>query len=304
MKKQFLLALFAAFFCFENMGAQEFLATVRVITPQIQQTDRKVFDQLEIGIRDFFNNRKWTNDVFESDERIKLSISLTISEELGTFTFKSELAFQAVRPVFGSSYESPMMTHLDKDFIFSYEPGQPLDFNPDLMIDNLTAVLGFYAYVALGIDYDSFSPLGGESFFQTANLIVTNMPPALASSSPGWRAADGGKNRNRYWIAENFVSPRLKGYRQALYTYHRKGLDAMNTDLEGGKIALVGAMEEIDKANANYFNSMALQMFGNTKRDELIEIFKLATRPQKERLFQIMSKVDPSNAQRYREIGI
>jgi Domain of unknown function (DUF4835) len=290
--------------CVHFTHAQEFLTTVKIVTPQLQNTDRKVFDQLESGLRDFLNNKKWTNDPFEPNERIKLNFIITVSEELGGNTFKSELNIQATRPVFGSNYETPLLTHVDKDFNFTWDIGQPLDFVPDLLTDNLTATIGFYAYLILGLDYDSFSPLGGEPYFQIINNMVSTIPPAVAGASKGWQAPDGGKNRNRFWIAENFVSAKLKPFRQAFYTYHRKGLDVMSTDVEKGKVFILQALEDVDKGNQSYFNAFAIQMFGNTKRDELIEMFKVAGRPQKERVFQIMSKVDPANAQKYRELGI
>ena len=140
MKKTvFPTLIFLLFAAANQLAAQELLASVRVITPQIQQTDRKVFDQLEVAVKDFLNNRKWTSDQFEPYERIKFSIAITIDEELGPNTFKSQMQIQATRPVFGSAYESSLLTHLDKDFSFSYEPGQPLDFNVDLITDRAAA---------------------------------------------------------------------------------------------------------------------------------------------------------------------
>lgn len=306
MLKKYLLPVFCLFFFAKNTMAQEILASVKFVTPQLQNTDRKVFDQLESVVKDFMNTRKWTSDQFEPEERIKMNFIVTVSEELGNNAFKGELSVQATRAVYGSTYESPLLTHLDKDFTFSWDIGQPLDFNADLINDNLTAVLAFYAYLAIGLDYDSFSPLGGEQYLQVLNQIIVNVPPGLAKATKGWLATDvnNNKNRNRYFIAENLLSPKLRPLRQAVYTYHRKGLDEMSTDVEKGKVYILEALEDIDKANSNYFSSMVVQMFGNAKRDELVELFKVAARPQKERVLQIMSKVDPANAQKYRELGI
>ena len=304
MLKNYLFPICCLFLFAKNVAAQEILATVKFVTPQLQNTDRKVFDQLESAVRDFMNNRKWTSDEFEPQERIKMNIIVTVSEELGNNSFKSELSVQATRPVFGSTYESPILTHLDKDFIFSWDIGQPLDFNVDLINDNLTAVLAFYAYLAIGLDYDSFALFGGDNYLNMLNQIVTNVPPGLADAVKGWKANDSNKNRNRYFIVENILSPRLRPMRQAMYTYHRKGLDEMSTDIEKGKVFVLQALEDVDKANSAGFNSMIVQMFGNSKRDELIELFKVAARPQKERVYQIMSKVDPSNAQKYLDLRI
>ncbi len=304
MFKKYLFPTLLLFLFGKGLAAQEILATVKFVTPQLQNTDRKVFDQLEGAVRSFINTRKWTNDEFEQNERIKMNFIVTVSEELGNNTFKAELSVQATRPVFGSTYESPLLTHLDKDFVFTWDIGQPLDFNYDLIQDNLTAVLAFYAYLAIGLDYDSFSPNGGEQYLNILNQIVTNIPPQISQNSPGWKASDSNKSRNRYFITESILAPRLKPLRQAMYTYHRKGLDEMSNDVEKGKIFVAQALEDVEKASTAGFNSMIVQMFANAKRDELIEMFKTAARPQKERVYQIMSKVDPANSQKYQELRI
>jgi hypothetical protein len=282
----------------------ELNATVRVSTPQLQKNDRKVFDQLETSLRDFLNNTKWTQDGFEQEERIKCNFILTISTEEDGNNFRAELAVQATRPVYGSGYETPLISHLDKDVVFNYEQNQPIEFLVDATDNqNIAALFAYYAYVILGLDYDSFSLYGGESYLLTAQQIVTNIQNSSTNNSPGWRPADGGKNRNRYWIMENLLNPRVKPYRAAMYTYHRKGLDTFSTDMDAAKAVILTALEEIDKVNTAYFNSMIVQMFANAKRDELIEMFKIAGKPQKDRVSQIMIKMDPANSQKYREIG-
>jgi len=291
--------------CASTVFAQgELNATVRISTPQLQKNDRKVFDQLETSLRDFLNNTKWTQDAFEPEERVECNFILTISEEGDNNIFRAELAVQATRPVYGSGYKSALISHLDKDVVFSYEQNQPIEFLPDATDNqNLPAMLAFYAYVILGLDYDSFSLYGGDSYLLTAQQIVTNIQNSSTNSAPGWRPADGGKNRNRYWIIENLLNPRMKPYRAAMYNYYRKGLDAFTTDMDGGKTVILQSLEEVDKVNTAYFNAMIIQMFANAKRDELVEMFKVAGKPQKERVTQIMSKIDPANSQRYREIG-
>ncbi len=282
----------------------EIQATVRISTPQLQQADRKVFDQLEVSLRDFLNNTKWTQDPFEPDERIKCNFIFTISEELGSNFYKAELAVQAVRPVYGSGYETPLISHLDKDCTFGYEQNQPIEFLLDAADNqNLPAILAFYVYVILGMDYDSFSLYGGEQHYLTAQQIVINVQSGGSSGAGGWRPADGGKNRNRYWVIENLLNPRVKPYRAAMYSYYRKGLDNFATNLDQGKVAVLQALEEVDKVNVAYFNAMIIQMFANAKKDELVEMWKVGSKPQKDRVTQIMSKIDPANGQRYREIG-
>jgi len=298
--------IFTFFFllAFAQANAQgELNCTVRINTPQIQNTDRRVFDQLEVTIREFLNSTKWTNDVFELDERIKCNFIFTIKSESGN-NFEAELAVQAVRPVYGSGYETPMLSHLDKDVSFQYDQNQPIVFQPDAPDNqNLPAVLAFYVYAILGMDYDSYSLYGGDQHFVTAQQIVTNLQNSSTNKSAGWRPSDGGKNRNRYWIIENLLNPRVRPYRAAMYTYHRKGLDMFSSDMEAGKTAVMQALEEVDKVNTAYFNSMITQMFANAKKDELVEMWKIGGKQQKDRVQQIMTKIDPANTQRYREIG-
>ncbi len=303
LKKVFPVLLFIA--CASVLAAQgELNATVRVSTPQLQKNDRKVFDQLETALRDFLNNTKWTQDAYEPEERIKCNFILTISEEQDNNVFKAELAVQATRPVYGSGYETALISHLDKDVLFTYEQSQPIEFLVDATDNqNLPALMAFYAYIILGLDYDSFSLYGGDPYLLTAQQIVTNIQNSSTNNTPGWRTADGGKNRNRYWMIENLLNPRVKPYRAAMYNYYRKGLDMFTTDMDKAKAVVLQSLEEVDKVNTAYFNSMIIQMFANAKKDELVEMWKVAGRPQKERVIQIMTKIDPANSQRYREIG-
>lgn len=302
--KRFFPLLLLILFALHAMAQGELNATVRVSTPQIQRTDRKVFDQMEASLRDFLNNTKWTNDLFEPEERIKCNFILTIKSEQENNIFEAELAVQAVRPVYGSGYETPLLSHLDKDIAFQYEQTQPIEFLPDATDNqNLPALLAYYTYIILGLDYDSFSPYGGENYLLTAQQIVTNIQNSPTNKYAGWRPADGSKNRNRYWIIENLLNPRVRSYRGAMYTYHRKGLDMFTTDLNAAKTAILQALEEVDKVNTAYFNSMIVQMFANAKKDELVEMWKIGTKAQKDRVQQILIKIDPANTQRYREIG-
>lgn len=304
MKRLFLFFLLLLTVLQAYAQGGELNCTVRVSTPTLQRTDRKVFDQLEVSLRDFLNTTKWTNDVYEQDERIKCNFILTIKSEQDANIFEAELAVQAVRPVYGSGYETPLLSHLDKDITFQYEQFQPIEFLPDATDNqNLPAILAFYAYIILAMDYDSFSAYGGEQYLQTALQLVTNIQNSSTNRFSGWRPADGGKNRNRYWIIENLLNPRVRPYRAAMYTYYRKGLDMFSTDPNTGKIAILQALEEIEKVNTAYFNSMIVQMFANAKKDELVEMWKVGAKAQKDRVQQIMTKIDPANSQRYREIG-
>jgi Domain of unknown function (DUF4835) len=302
MKKLLIIALFCGLGTL--MQAQEFEPLVRINTPQLQRTDRKVFEVLEAAIKEFYKTTKFTDDTYEQDERIKINITITINQEIGDNTFSGEMAIQSSRPVYGSGYETPLLTHLDKDFMFSYDIYGPVQFSKDAIDNNLTAILGFYAYVILAFDYDSFAPLGGDNHVLAAQQVLQNVPAPMAAAFNGWKSGDGGKNRNRYWIVENLTSPRVRPYRNAIYAYHRKGLDLMSSDPVKAREGILSALEDVDKVNTAYINSMILAMFANAKREELVEMWKQGERNQRLRVYDIMTKIDPVSAQRYRDMGI
>lgn len=297
MKKMLFL-----FFALATVGvqAQELTFSVKINTLKLQTVDPKVFATLEQAVAEFLNNQKWTEDVFETKERINCNLVLTIQEELSPTSFKADLAIQASRPVYGSTYETRMLNHLDKEVTFSYEQFQPLIYSKNVFNDNLSSILAFYVYIILGMDYDSFSLFGGDEHYQTAQEILNTVPQNVASSAAGWRSVEG--NRNRYWIMENILSPRVRPLRQGLYEYHRQGLDMMANDVNTGRAILLQALEEVDKVNQSYPNSMIVQMFSNAKSDEIVEIFKRGTRQEQDRVVQIMTKVDATNASKYRNI--
>ncbi len=286
---------------FATLSAQELRVTCRV-NSQKAQADPQVFKSLETAIEEFMNSQKWTDDIYSDNERIKVNIQLTISEEMSPTSFRTELGIQAVRPVFGTDYETPILTHLDKSVNFTFEQFQPLNFVENGFRDNLTHVLSFYAYMILGLDYDTFAPYGGEPHFQKAQNIMNIFPQNFASVFPGWTSREG--NRNRYWMLESTLNPSVRPFREAMYNYHRQGLDIMEEDVDAGKAVLMQVLETVSQVNKAYLNAMVLQMFATTKSEELIEIFKVSARNQKSRVYSIMSKIDAANANKYRAIGI
>ena len=292
------LYLFLLSFVVFALPAQELEVSVTINTPKLQTTDPEVFETLEQTIREFMSNQKWTNDVFEEEERIKVDLVLTITDELSTSSFRGELSLQSSRPVYGSTYETVLLKHNDKDVVFNYEQYQPLEFSETSFQDNLTSILAFYAYIVIGMDYDSFSPFGGEPYFQKAQEIVNTIPPNVANSVPGWRSTDG--TRNRYWIVENLLSPRVRPFRQAMYDYHRQGLDIMHEDPATGRAIMAAALEALGEVERNYPNAMILQMFANAKSDEIVEVFKVSPPDEKNRVVRVMQQIDPANASKYR----
>ncbi|MEM1322652.1 MAG: DUF4835 family protein [Bacteroidota bacterium] len=299
MKKWTLLPLFALML--QWLPAQEMNFSVTINTPQLQLTDPAVFENLQQLMENFLNNQKWTDDVFEVEERIQCQIQLNIKQELSPTSFQGDMQIQATRPIFNSTAKTPILSHNDTDVLFEFEPFQPLDYSKNAFVDNLTSILSFYVYFILGLDYDSFSPYGGEPHFKTAMAILNTVPPSIAAQSKGWRALDG--NRNRYWMVESVMSPRLRPYRKAIYDYHREGLDIMADDAPAGRAVMVSVLEEIGKADKAYPNSMIIQMFVNAKSQEIIEIFKKGDRAQKTSVKRVMARMDAANASDYRKIG-
>lgn len=272
---------------------------VTMNTPKLQTNDAAVFQTLRQSVEEFMNNQKWTNDVYEEEERITLDLVITISKESGGNAYEAELSLQSIRPVYASNYETPLFKHQDKDVVFSYEQFQPLDYSQTTYLNNLTSILAYYAYLAIGMDYDSFSPLGGEPYFQAAWDIVNRIPPQVAAGVPGWRATEN--NRNRYWLVENILSPKMRPFRQMIYDYHRQGLDTMHDDPSVARAIMAQALESLDAVNRIYPNSIILQVFSNTKSDEIIEIFKAGPTEEKNAITRTMEKIDPTRASQYRQ---
>jgi hypothetical protein len=296
MRNYLFSVLFICFVC-TSVHAQEIKATVEITAPRLQAADPAIFNSLQGDLTDFINNQRWTEDEFEAHERIECSISINILEELNDNTFKADIAIQSVRPVYGSEYKTPVITHRDRDFTFSYVQFQQLEDSRNAFQDNLSSVITFYMYLVLGLDYDTFEPLGGESHFETAQNIISSIPPDVAEKDRGWAA--NGRKTNRYWLLENLLNSRLKPYREAMYQYHIQSLDIMHQDTDLGINNMLVALNSIRDVNKSYPNTIALQAFSNTKADEIIEIFKNASRTQKQEIKTIMRTINPATAGKF-----
>jgi hypothetical protein len=286
-----------------SANAQELNFQVTVNTPTLQTADPRIFETFEQAVQEFMNNTKWTNDVYEEEERIKGSIVINVSKELSPTRFIAEVAIQSTRPIYESGEETVMFNFQDKNVWFDYEQYQPLIFNQNTFNDNLTATLAFYAYMMIGLDYDSFSPMGGESYFKIGQEIVTNIPPAISAAvteAAGWRAQDG--KINRFWLAENMLSPRTRNYRQAMYDYHRQGLDLMAEDAVAARAVINQALQSLLDVQRSYPNAMVLQTFSDAKSAEITEIFGNAPMAEKNKVIQVMTRIDGARSAKYRAI--
>jgi hypothetical protein len=283
-----------------SANAQDFNTQVTINTPKIQSVDPKIFKNLETAIEEFMNTRNWVEDNFEPEELIELNIVITIDKELSQTDFEGQMTIQASRPVYKSGYNSVLFQNLDKNFKFTYGEYERLDFSENTFTSNLTSTLAFYAYVILGMDYDSFSEMGGEEHLQKAQDILNSVP---RTAGVGWTADGGGiVNRSRYWVIENLLSPRMQDMRRAMYQYYMLGLDriAQEDQTEKGLASILSALETIDAANQSNPNSMLVQLFSDAKKDEIINLFQVADFNTKRKVYGIMVKLDGTRANDYR----
>lgn len=277
--------------------AQELNINVKVVAPNITTVDPIIFNNLEIAIKEFYNNNKWTNDDYEPEEKISANIQFTITSELSTNTFEADLIVQSNRPVYNSDYNTPMINLIDKGLRFSYNNFQPIERSENQYVDNLSSILTYYAYIILAFDYESFAPYGGEDHFKQAQQTMNVVPSTVSNGDKGWDQNSG--NRNRYWLIENIFNPRMRNFRSAFYDYHRLGLDLMHDDPDRSRATILAAVNALNEANNSYRNSMLLNLFVDTKGNELLEIFKIADRNQKSRVYAALTRIDPSNSSKY-----
>jgi hypothetical protein len=215
------------------------------------------------------------------------------------------LAVQSSRPIYGTDQSTPLLNTVDAYVTFDYEQYQPLQFSDNRFTNNLTSVLAFYVNIIIGMDYDSFSPSGGEDYFRLAQEIVNNVPAGLYGTYLGWSSTDGSNSRgstNRFWVAENLLSPRMRPLRLGMYQYHRLGLDVMASDVPTARAAITEVVSTLGQVDQSYPNAVLTQLFLNAKRDEVLELFKRGTSTERTTVRQVMSRVDPANGADYRQL--
>lgn len=220
-------------------NAQELNMRVQVLAPTVTNANRRNLDVLQNTIRDFMNNNRWTAESYLPQERIDCNLVINVTAWDGNASYTAEAQIQSSRPVFGSSYATTLLNMSDKDFSFSYNEGQALDFSDQNYLSNLSSLLGFYAYTIIGLDKDSFSKLGGTDYYQKA-LNLINL--AQTAGGKGWRPVDG--LRNRYWLNENLLNNSFKGLRTFIYEYHLNGLDKLQSNLNNGTKSILSSLSD------------------------------------------------------------
>jgi hypothetical protein len=280
-----------------GLHAQEFNCQVSVIAPQIANAPPRVFQSMETAIREFFQNRRFTNYNFAPGERVDINMLLTINAMPTPERFEGNLQVIYARPIYGTDYNSPILDMVDTQVQFNFLENTQIEFTPERHLNNLSSVLGFYAYFVLGVDADTYAPLGGTEFYTTAQQIANNAQNAPES---GWKAFED--QRNRYWLIDNQLQAVFRPFRELLYTYHRTGMDAMTEDVVAGRRVVAQQIERLKTVHQAQPASYNLQVFFNAKYNELVELFKPADGPEKTKLFNTLQIIDPGHINQYQNM--
>lgn len=278
--------------------AQELNCIVTInVGPKVQTTDRNVFRDMKTALQQFLNSRKWTNDAYQPHEKINCSILININDMPSIGIFSASVQIQSARPIYNSNYTSLLLNFADRDWEFEYIESQPLEYNDNTYTSNLTSMLAFYAYLIIGMDYDSFSELGGTPHFQKALTVVNN---AQSSNRPGWQAL--GSTRNRYWIIENLINPQMTDVRKSIYSYHRLGLDTFEKTPDKSREIILKGLKDIKKARDINPNAILIISFFDAKSKELANIFSEGALPVRREAYDLIIGIDPSNRSSYEKI--
>ena len=272
--------------------AQELNCSITVNADNVPGTSKDMYKDLESALADFFNTHKWTDAVFQKEERIDVTFTLYIdqSSEANGGKQTGMLSVTASRPVFNTSYTTPLFNYQDNNFTFNYNPGDRIDYSEgDYDVrQNLMAVLAFYVNIVLGLEFDSFSPLGGTSFFEKAEMISA---AARSSDDEGWKAF--AKNDNRYSLISLYMDANMANLRNVYYEYHRLGLDVMADDLNKGKAKIMEQMTYLREMQRAKPFAVPLQIFVNTKFDELYNLYRLDDQKVRDEVYNAVAAIAP-----------
>src|SRR5215213_3319116 len=270
----------------QAVSSQELQAKFSIVSSKVSSgVDKKIFQTLQTAVNNFLNNRKWTNDNYQPQEKIKCSFLFTIDEYAGNNIFKGTLTVQAARPIYNTSYESPIINIQDPSVQFRYVEFQSLDFNEnriqgsDPLASNLTAIFAYYVNIILGMDYDSFSPRGGDPYFQKALYVVNNAPEG--GDIIGWKTFEG--LRNRHKLIQGFTDSRFNLIHDAIYAYYRGGFDKFYENETDGRNSVLNALNYLNTVNTENPGSMVIQFFFQGKSNELVKLFSRAQTDTKTR---------------------
>lgn len=292
MNKLVVIIIFIVSFC---LNAQEFNATVAVNAEQTGNPNLQVFKTLERSLTEFVNNTKWTSVEYRTEERINCSFFITIVS-YDNDAFSATIQVQASRPIYGSGYNTTIFNINDKQFNFDYLEFQPLNYNPNSYESNLISVFAFYLYTILGVDADTFELNKGTDYYQEAKNIVSN---AQGSNTAGWARE---QNPNRFRLNDDLLSGTYEGYRKAMYTYHREGLDVMHNNVKQGKEKITESMKALEEVHDTRPNSYIMRVFFDAKADEISSILSGGPSVNIAETIEILNKIAPTYSENWKDI--
>ena len=284
-----------------GVQAQELKCNVTINSDQVEGSNKSVFNTLQQSIQEFVNNSQWTNLTFQDKERIECNM-LIVVKQVQDNMYICEFTCQSRRPVYGTTYTTPILNFKDNNFAFTYQEFDRLDFQQHTFTSNLTALIAYYCYLIIGHDMDSFSRLGGTPYFQICEDIVNAAQSASLESTEqsGWKAFDS--NRNRYALINNLMDEAFKEYRQYFYDYHRYGLDEMINNVANGRARIASGIEILDKANKARPATYVINAFLDAKADELVNIFQEGTEDERTKVYETLVNIDPTRQSTYEQI--
>lgn len=294
------LGLFSMWFV--SAGAQELNCTVTINSDQIEGSNKQVYETLKQGIEEYMNQNRWTNMTFAETEKIECSMLIVVKQVLGN-SYSCEMTLQSRRPVYGTTYTTPLLNFKDNAFNFTYQEFDRIEWQQNQFTTNLTAMLAYYCYLIIGHDLDSYQRLGGTPCFRMCEEIVNACQSASmeGSEQKGWLAFDS--NRNRYALINNLQDEAFKKYRNFYYEYHRLGLDEMSGNVTNGRARIAEGLPVLKEAYRARPATYVINTFLDAKADELVDIFRKGTDKEKKEVYDLLIDIDPTRQNTYDRIN-
>ncbi|UYZ65143.1 type IX secretion system protein PorD [Hymenobacter weizhouensis] len=297
-----LLLLLALLLAPGAVCAQELLSEVRVTTENVTVADRQLIQQMQNDIQTFLNTRTFTNQTYRPEERIRCRLFIGIRDIPQTGTYRATVRILSTRPVYGTGYETNLLSYADPSWVFNYSPQNPLDYSENTFVGNLSSLLSFYAYIIIGMDQDSFARLSGSPYYDRARTIQTNAlsQNVTNENDAGWSDSEAS---NRYWLLNNLQDPQLEAFRTGMYAYYRQGMDVFITKPEEARASIATALQGVQQAVQRRPGTLLARAFFTTKADEIANVFRTSPdQQQKTQVVTLLSEVDPTNSAKYQSI--
>ncbi|MDO6739849.1 MULTISPECIES: DUF4835 family protein [Polaribacter] len=292
-----IIFLFALFLITSNINSQELNCLVNINYDQISGSNRQVFETLQKSLTEFVNQTKWTNRVVQTEEKVDCAMNIIVTERNNN-NYTATLQIQSSRPVYGSSYASPLLNLKDNDFTFRYNEYDPLIYNRNSFDSNLVSTIVFYVYTILGVDADSFSKYGGQTELEEAQNVMLQ---AQQSGLSAWQNVVG--KQNRFLLIDNLLAPKLKAYRDVMYDYHIKGLDNFGTNKEYAKQTIEDSAFKMENLYNKTVGNYLIRVFFDAKADELVNIYSDGPRTRNAiKLSTTLKRISPNNNSKWRNI--